>query len=126
MRTPGESSHEEECLLLNASEHDLLPGVLYDWRTDLELEGKLSRLPLLADALLGLVDQGVVEARRFSPELVVAGTFEVLSREDLAEALADPATWQYTARGWTHRDEGVCIVRTAQAARPPIGTADAL
>ncbi|WP_212829553.1 hypothetical protein [Catellatospora sp. TT07R-123] len=112
MDAPGELSHEESCLLLNAGEHDLLPGVLHDWRTDQQPEEQLSHLPLLADALLGLVDRGVVEVRRLSPDLAAAGSYEVLDREDLAEVLADPATWQYTDRGWSHRDEGVCIVRT--------------
>ncbi|BCJ78004.1 hypothetical protein CS0771_75480 [Catellatospora sp. IY07-71] len=110
MQTLGELSHEEECLLINASEHDLLPGTLWDWMPDLELADKLPRLPVLAEALLGLVDRGLIEVRRITPELAAAGRYDVVSRADLDELLADPASWQYTERGWDERDEGLCIV----------------
>ncbi|GAA1616119.1 hypothetical protein ACFQY4_18105 [Catellatospora bangladeshensis] len=110
MQELGELSHEEECLLINASEHDLLPGTLWDWLPDLELVDKLPRLPVLAEALLGLIDRGLIESRRITPELDRAGRYDVVSRADLDELLADPANWQYTERGWDERDEGLCIV----------------
>lgn len=110
MRASDELSHEEECLLVNASEHDLLPGVLCDWLPDLELADKLSHLPALAEALLRLVDRGLLEVRQFTPQLAAIGAYEVVGRAELGELLADQASWQYTQRGWDERDEGLCIV----------------
>ncbi|WP_262285836.1 hypothetical protein [Micromonospora sp. MA102] len=99
--------------MVNAREHDLLPGVLYDWRTDLELADKLSRLPDLAAALIALVDQGLIEVRRLFVDEDGADSYDVVSRESLADVLADQAVWQYTDDSWIHRDDGLAIVETA-------------
>jgi hypothetical protein len=101
-------SHEEQCLMVNAREHDLLPGVMGDWRTDLEPAERFSRYGELATVLIDLVDRGLIEVRRLSEN----DEYEVIGRADLAEALADPATWEYTDHNWIHRDEGLAIVET--------------
>ena len=94
--------------MVNAREHDLLPGVMWDWRTDLDFDDRLSRYGELADSLLQLVDQGLIEVRRLLRE----DRYEVVAPEHLGEVLADAAVWSYTERGWEHRDEGLAIVET--------------
>ncbi|GAA5188171.1 hypothetical protein GCM10023322_38160 [Rugosimonospora acidiphila] len=111
MRTWDELSHDEQCLMVNAREHDLLPGAIYDWRTDLEFADRLERAPELGPVLIALVDQGLIEVRRLSPDRT-DGSYEVISRERLPELLADRTVWNYTDRGWDHRDEGLVIVET--------------
>ncbi|MGC4833289.1 hypothetical protein ACLQ3D_02175 [Micromonospora vinacea] len=107
-------SHEEQCLMVNAQEHDLLPSVLWDWRTDLDQEDKLALLPVLAAALVALVDEGLVEVRRLLVD--GSGSYEVVPRGQLPDLLADQAAWEYTDHSWIHRDEGLMIVET-QAGR---------
>ncbi|MGK5737607.1 hypothetical protein [Micromonospora sp. URMC 103] len=99
--------------MVNAREHDLLSGVLYDWRTDLDFTIRLTLAPTeLAPVLIALVDEGLVEVRRFTPENDVVGTYEVISPADLPGLLADPAVWDYSDRGWENRDDGLAIVET--------------
>jgi len=110
--TFDDPAREEQCLIVNAREHDLLPGVMWDWRTDLDFDDRLSRYGELADCLLQLVDPGLIEARRLSGE----DRYEVIAREHLGDVLADAAVWSYTEHGWDHRDEGLAIVETPPAA----------
>nr|WTA68027.1 hypothetical protein OHB51_02295 [Micromonospora sp. NBC_00855] len=100
--------------MVNAQEHDLLPSVLWDWRTDLDQEDKLALLPVLAAALVALVDEGLVEVRRLLVD--GSGSYEVVPRGQLPDLLADQAAWEYTDHSWIHRDEGLMIVET-QAGR---------
>jgi hypothetical protein len=111
MRTWDELSHEEQCLMVNAREHDLLPGTLHDWRTDLDQEPKLALVSELADALVSLVDQGLIEVRR-----LVAGRdgHDVVPRTELPGVLADTGVWEYSERAWGYRDDGLCIVATTR------------
>jgi hypothetical protein len=112
MRTWNQLSHEEQCLMVNASEHDLLPSVLWDWRTDLDFADRFALLPQLADALVSLVNQGLVEVRRMFVDTNGEESLETISRDHLPEVLADPAVWEYTDHTWTYRDEGLVIVET--------------
>jgi hypothetical protein len=96
--------------MVNAREHDLLPGTLFDWRTDLDVDERLARVPVLAAALVDLVDQGLIEVRRFVPG--DDGHGEVVSRDRLPAVLADRAVWQYSDRAWLHRDEGLALRET--------------
>lgn len=99
--------------MVNAREHDLLPSVLYDWRTDLELADKLPLLPGLADDLIALVDQGLIEVRRVFLDENGTDSYDVVPRDSLPDVLADQAVWLYTDHTWLHRDEGLVIVETA-------------
>ncbi|RAO43461.1 hypothetical protein GAR06_04594 [Micromonospora saelicesensis] len=100
--------------MVNAQEHDLLPSVLWDWRTDLDQEDKLALLPVLAAALVVLVGDGLIEVRRMFVD--GSGGYEVVPPGQLPEVLADQAAWEYTGHSWIHRDEGLAIVET-QAGR---------
>jgi hypothetical protein len=100
--------------MVNAREHDLLPGVLFDWRTDLDNAERIHRAPeVLGPALISLVDQGLLEIRRITPDGDAEGTVEVIGRAELPTVLADRAVWEYSDRGWLHRDDGLVIVETA-------------
>jgi hypothetical protein len=55
--------HEEQCLMVNAREHDLLPSVMWDWRTDLDFQDRLLRYEEWAEVLLRLVDDGLIDVR---------------------------------------------------------------
>lgn len=110
-------SHEEQCLMVNAREHDLVPSVMWDWRTDLDFADRLVRYGELAEALIGLVDQGFIEVRRLFVDGDGNDRHEVISREQLPEILADPGVWQYTDRSWVHRDEGFAVVETPAGQR---------
>ncbi|MFC4016638.1 hypothetical protein ACFOW4_01565 [Micromonospora sp. GCM10011542] len=112
MRTWNGLNHEEQCLLVNAQEHDLLPSVLWDWRTDLDQEDKLTLLPVLAAALVSLVGDGLIEVRRLFVDGSGSGSYEVVPCGQLPDVLADQAVWEYTDHGWIHRDEGLAIVET--------------
>src|SRR5689334_15362307 len=96
-----------------AREHDLLPGVMWDWHTDLDFDDRLSRYGELADSLLQLVDQGLIELRRLLRE----DRYEIIEREHLGDVLAEATVWSYTERGWDHRDEGLAIVETPAGQR---------
>ncbi|HEV3358316.1 MAG TPA: hypothetical protein VG247_16085 [Pseudonocardiaceae bacterium] len=111
VRTWDELSHEEQCLMVNAREHDLLPGTLHDWRTDLDQGAQLALVSELADALVSLVDLGFVEVRRIVPGRDDGDT---VPRADLPAVLADTEVWDYSERGWDYRDDGLCIVVTAR------------
>jgi hypothetical protein len=113
VRTWNDLNHEEQCLMVNAREHDLLPGVLWDWRTDLDQEYKLALLPVLADALIALVDQGYKEVRRLFVGVNGNDSYNVIPRDQLPDVLADQVVWEYTDHSWIHRDEGLAIVETA-------------
>jgi hypothetical protein len=101
-------SHEEQCLMINAAEHDLLPSVIWDWRADLDFGERLRRFPELAAALIGLVDRGAIEVRRFAG----GDDYEVVGRAGLEAVLAEPAVGQYDDHTWIHRDRGLAIVET--------------
>jgi hypothetical protein len=111
MRTWDELSHEEQCLMVNAREHDLLPGTLYDWRTDLDDEAQLALVSELTDALVSLVDQSLIQVRRLVPG---RDGYGIVSRRELPGVLADTGVWEYSERGWSHRDDGLCIVPTTR------------
>jgi hypothetical protein len=98
--------------MVNAREHDLLPSVLWDWRTDLDFADRLARCGELADALVRLVDRGLIEVRRLFLDDNGGNRYDVISREHLPDTLADPAVWEYTDHSWIHRDEGLAIVET--------------
>lgn len=104
MRVWADLSHPEQCLMVNAAEHDLLPSVMWDWRTDLDFADRLTRYAELARTLIGLVDQGLVQVHLFSDEIVGSA--------ELPAVLADPAVWHYTDHNWMHRDEGLFITET--------------
>jgi hypothetical protein len=95
--------------MVNAQEHDLLPSVLWDWRTDLDQEDKVALLPVLAAALVSLINDGLIEVRRF---VGGDGSYEVVPRGQLSDVLADPTAWEYTDHSWIHRDVGLAIVET--------------
>ena len=103
--------------MVNAREHDLLSSVMWDWRTDLDVTDRLARYGELADALIRLVDRGLIEVRRLFVDDNRNNRYEVISREHLPDALADPAVWEYTDHSWTHRDEGLAIVETPAGQR---------
>jgi hypothetical protein len=125
MRIWHDLNHEEQCLMVNAREHDLLPGTLHDWRADLDQEPKLALVSGLADALVNLVDQGFVEVRRFTPG---RDTYDVVTRAELPGTVADRRVWEYTERGWDRGDDGLCIVLTERGQEltrtDPSGTPD--
>ncbi|MEV4655549.1 hypothetical protein [Micromonospora sp. NPDC049301] len=104
--------------MVNAQEHDLLPSVLWDWRTDLGQEDKLTLLPVLAAALVALVNDGLIEVRRLFVDVDPSGSgsgsgsYEVIPCGQLPDVLADQAVWEYTDHSWIHRDEGLAIVET--------------
>lgn len=110
MRVWDDLNHEEQCLMVNAREHDLLPGALFDWRSDLDVSERMARVSELADTLIALVDQGYIEVRRLVPG---DDGYDVVGRDRLPEVLADPAVWEYSERGWVDRDDGLAIVETA-------------
>jgi hypothetical protein len=112
VRTWADLSHEEQCLMVNAREHDLLPSVLSDWRTDLDRTDKLNLLPVLAAALVSLVGQGFIEVRQLFKDGEGGDCYDVIARDRLPEVLADRAVWEYTDHSWAYRDEGVAIVET--------------
>ena len=95
--------------MVNAREHDLLPGTLFDWRTDLDDEAKIPLLPELAQVLIRLVGQGFVEVRSLVRD---RDDYDVVAGAELAQILADPAVWFYSDYSWTSRDEGLAIVLT--------------
>src|SRR5689334_714325 len=90
VRRWGTLSHEERCLMVNAQEHDLLAGVMWDWRTDLEFDDRLARRCELADVLVRLVDQGLVEVRRLWVDGDGDNRYEVVARGALSATLAEP------------------------------------
>ena len=99
--------------MVNAREHDLLPAVLYDWRTDVDFTVRLRLAPAeLAPVLIRLVNEGLIEVRRLTPEKDALGTYETVSPADLPSVLADVAVWDYSDRGWDDRDDGLAIVET--------------
>jgi hypothetical protein len=89
-------SHVEQCFFINATEMDILPGVLGD------LEAAERQLPFeeLATILLSLIDRGWIEARRYARWIAPDGLEglapgDVVPRSELPEVLADPASWEY-------------------------------
>lgn len=103
--------------MVNAREHDLLPSVMWDWRTDLDFDERLARRNELADALVRLVDQGLVEVRRLWVDGDGDDQYEVVARDALSATLAEPAVWEYNDHTWIHRDEGLAIVETPAGQR---------
>jgi hypothetical protein len=103
--------------MMNAREHDMLPGVMWDWRTDLDFDDLLARHSELADVLIRLVDQGLVEVRRLWVDSDGNDQYEVVARDALSATLAEPAVWAYTDHTRIHRDEGLAIVETSAGRR---------
>jgi hypothetical protein len=98
--------------MVNARESDLLPSVMWDWRTDLDFADRLARYGELANVLIQLVDEGLIEVRRLFVGDDRNDRYEVISRDRLPDVVADRAVWEYTDHNWTHRDEDLATVET--------------
>ncbi|MEU1397669.1 hypothetical protein ABZ403_16630 [Micromonospora zamorensis] len=70
----------------------------------------MTLLPVLAAALVSLVNDGLIEVRQLFVD--GSGSYEVIPCGQLPDVLADQAVWEYTDHSWIHRDEGLAIVET--------------
>ena len=91
-----ELSHIEQAFFVNAAEHDILACVFGD------LDEAEQALPpaQLAEILLGLIDQGWLEVRRYVSWTTPDGKRgyipgDVIDRGKLRSVLADSSTWDY-------------------------------
>jgi hypothetical protein len=104
-----ELTHEQRVLLVNASEHDFLHGVMGDWRPAgaASHDERTARAGELVEVLLAMVDAGWIEVRRFAR--VDSDEYETLSREMLPGVLSDPAIWDWW---WDSPEPALALVFT--------------
>ena len=91
----------ERAVMIDATEHDILAGV---WG-DLPKSTEGASPDFLAVVVLGLVDRGWIDVCRIVPWTDPNGrpglrASEPIARDELPEALADPAYWDYPDGGW--------------------------
>lgn len=104
-----ELTHEQRVLLVNASEHDFLHGVMGDWRPAgaASHDERTARAGELVEVLLTMVDADWIEVRRFAR--VDSAEYETLSREMLPGVLSDPAIWDWW---WDSPEPALALVFT--------------
>jgi hypothetical protein len=90
----------ELAFFLNSWEMDILPGVL----ADLDEVDQSRPVGELAGTLLGLIDRGWIEVRRYAPWTPPSGgnglqPGELVPRAQLPAILEDPANWEYPEDG---------------------------
>jgi hypothetical protein len=91
-------SNVEYAFVINAIEHDILPGFF----GDLTEEERELPLPELAAVLMSLIDRGWIEVRPYREWIAEDGQpglrpGEALSRSEIVALLAVPDTWEQRA-----------------------------